>query len=633
MARRLLLAVVVLALGAAPARAGDPPPRLSFSPATPLALSATAPVSVDLVNNRNEKVTPTVKLTPSGAAVFTGFKVAVEPATIPAADEATVTITRTAVAQPAPGTVNGHLTVVVGDDIARLPVSLTVAAPAAPAAKPLVAKRTVTALRWFPIGDGGATEFEIPLNGVTDEVTADALGLGRSARLGTVADSDGRPVAIRSTGELREADSGDRAVIAKTAGLEEIGRYTGKIRVPPTAETDAAAVELTVRHTDAVIFPALALLLGILLALGGQRFLGLRRRTLVLREGEGNVSASFAKLGKKVEGFDVEADFTARGEALVTAIRRLEGAGFTTLDAEAAKDVEAQLAQLRAALAGYAALPGLLGALRTAVTGAEEFRPQTPMPRVPGGELPPPFVGAAAELADGGTMTVPAFTARVAAITSATVAAAAYPAFATRVGRLWALADAIGEREDDLGERRAGRLASARGLVAGAWAAALHPAGPQPPDIAALDSQLDRAFRGLSRLTDVLGEEAPPRRDRREGVTAGLGSLDLLTLIPDEVVQLDARLATAGAGAPSPAERERAAYRTRVGWQWGLVLVAALIALVSGLDTLYFGHEFGTGRDYLAAVLWGFATKGALDVVLVLLDRVRSGVPAWLRRA
>ena len=68
-------------------------------------------------------------------------------------------------------------------------------------------------------------------------------------------------------------------------------------------------------------------------------------------------------------------------------------------------------------------------------------------------------------------------------------------------------------------------------------------------------------------------------------------------------------------------------------WEFGLTLVALAIALLSGLDALYFGHEFGTPRDYLNALLWGFTTRVAVDGFIAVVERLRGGIPAWLRPA
>ena len=80
----------------------------------------------------------------------------------------------------------------------------------------------------------------------------------------------------------------------------------------------------------------------------------------------------------------------------------------------------------------------------------------------------------------------------------------------------------------------------------------------------------------------------------------------------------------------------------RLKWQEAkreifLVILGLVVALTTGLTTLYMGKPWGTWLDYLTAFLWGIATKTALDLLLVpaldQLAKVRPFGPTFHARA
>jgi len=59
-----------------------------------------------------------------------------------------------------------------------------------------------------------------------------------------------------------------------------------------------------------------------------------------------------------------------------------------------------------------------------------------------------------------------------------------------------------------------------------------------------------------------------------------------------------------------------------------VVLVLGLAALWTGLTTLYFDKPFGTVRDYLNVLLWGFGVQVVLEGITAGVDRLRARTPA-----
>jgi hypothetical protein len=61
-------------------------------------------------------------------------------------------------------------------------------------------------------------------------------------------------------------------------------------------------------------------------------------------------------------------------------------------------------------------------------------------------------------------------------------------------------------------------------------------------------------------------------------------------------------------------------------WDWASVVLAVVIALVTGLNTNYWGKSFGTVQDYAVLFLWGAGTKIGVDIVAAITDKFVSSV-------
>ncbi|HEV2813017.1 MAG TPA: hypothetical protein VGW10_07190, partial [Solirubrobacteraceae bacterium] len=423
-------------------------------------------------------------------------------------------------------------------------------------------------------------------------------------------------------------DSGAVGIGLKLSGLDAIGAYTGTVNLPPSAA--GTPVALKVRRTDGVVLPAVALIIGILLALWAQRFLGLRRTVYLLQEAEAQLAQEFAETGAPYRGYDIREDVEARLAATRATIDRLGGSGFATASAEVRKAAGDELTSLRTALVAWNSLPQLLAALDGALETLDALaaKPPAPLPPTPAGALPPAFAAGARELREGGPLTLAALVAVVAELRATVAAAAAFPAFAERTSAIWSLADRLTEHERELDDRR-DELVEARGRGAGAWVQAVLADSPARLAAAKVDEQLDRGFARLARLADVFGDA----RVEVAGVLERAARAAATDRAPD-FAEADAEAVAEGIEEieETPEEAEDRGTQIRLkrrSREIGLTLVAILLALVSGLDSLYFGHEFGTPRDYLNALLWGFATKTALDAAATVIERVRGGAPAW----
>jgi hypothetical protein len=61
-------------------------------------------------------------------------------------------------------------------------------------------------------------------------------------------------------------------------------------------------------------------------------------------------------------------------------------------------------------------------------------------------------------------------------------------------------------------------------------------------------------------------------------------------------------------------------------WDGASVVLAIVIALITGLSTNYWGKPFGTVQDYAVLFLWGAGTKIGVDIVAAITDKFVSSV-------
>jgi hypothetical protein len=79
---------------------------------------------------------------------------------------------------------------------------------------------------------------------------------------------------------------------------------------------------------------------------------------------------------------------------------------------------------------------------------------------------------------------------------------------------------------------------------------------------------------------------------------------------------------------PPTAAAIRASRRRYDLW---FLLLAATVAVLSGLKVLYFGHPFGRPEDYLTAALWGFGTQLSLTTIADGLKRLAGATSLGIK--
>jgi hypothetical protein len=486
-------------------------------------------------------------------------------------------------------------------------------------AKPLTATWWVTSYRWKPFGQK-LHNHVLPLE---NDPSCEQLELPET--LGGLAAKEGGAARVRGTCTTGEVVAGRTGVALSFPGLHHTtGDYTGKLDLAPTNEKEGE-VELTVRRTDFILLPLILLLVGIfgavLLARWSNRLSPLSEREeetwrLLARQEEAQVVFADRSRNKTWHGYDLQPSLGQKLSEVRTALAGL-GRRFGQLD-EQAPEYEAitnTLTDLDGIITAWPEFASRLGELEEAL---EEVQEEAPEYRPPGASGPiPAFVASAERLLMGSPLPIEE--------------ARAYMEKTEKTARM---------AESWLAHVRAiEQLKDAAMTVE----AAMTDLPPDHPDW----SSLREATRKLSEAAEELfsAEDADKLEQwgtvndidiarsrlnglawhmKRERRPAALGSA------PDAAVQEDVSGASGLAKALSPEGQSADAIArqiagTRRRRNLLALLVLATITVFTGLTLLYFDRPFGTLRDYVAIMAWGFGAQAALEALVGGLDRLVGG--------
>jgi hypothetical protein len=481
---------------------------------------------------------------------------------------------------------------------------------------PYTAALRPTRVASAPWKDAGESLGNVPLK----EGSAADVQAARGNIVGVVSVKGEHPRPVKVAASKRAPLDGVEFAPLKATKLVHSGEYTGKVDL--NGDEEAGEVDVTVVVTDFVGWATGAIGLGILLAflvtyIGGNR-LKLSYLTGRLREAQLNFERTEQANAGHVSSFRLRPAFNAAVADAEAAIAEVSAAGGTDVDTSPPEyaAARAKVTEIEETVTRWAAFPAQLAELRDAAAALETAAAAAQRP--PDTPEHPPLEGvidrfltatAWATIAEFKTRSEAVATGATAAKTWVTVAARVGPA-ARRAADFAADRDAAGNWPVDDSKM----LDTIRGdldVINGSlWRL------DDPVAIVALKAAMDDADARLDRFDHhrrVNVGFAPETVDGGDGVVVtvavdgGRTPLEAAQEAVDELV------------------RGRKAMRS-------LLLTAAFVAAVwAGLVALYFDKPFGTFRDYLAAVLWGLITKGAIDTLTSTVDKI--GLAAAAARA
>jgi hypothetical protein len=500
---------------------------------------------------------------------------------------------------PAPGEYTGFL--ILSDPAKKLTALKRQIHISIPNPDPLVSKLTATFTRVLPWSQSFLSrDIELPVH------PGPALN-GPPRVIGALHGSQGGWTLVRWNNARLEIDPPPQA-----------GTYDGDVRLTDDAKN---AVTLSVMVQDCVIWPIVTILLGIGLAFLAKRYIGVTRVVWGLRQqaaeaGEQyktaqGIFASGAR-GRTFAGDSIQNAVGTKRTEIEAAIERLAGSWSTSIE-PANTDFVAATGGLKDLSAAVSIWSGLANVLRSLEVALDQLRAGVQRLKVhpASASKVPAFLPVARALLE------PDADILLANVATLNENAAAN----TALTKAWLSA------ADDL----SGMTEELEGLMLPE-----KPSQDQTTKYTAAETALERAWRELL----AVGSKAD-----LDGVT-GIGhSMGQARNALDEIKQLLRQAKTlppqvggiyfsgalrddlekGGEGGEvrlSDGRKVELLRRAIKAGDTGAVLFSTFLALLTGLNTLYFGKPFGTVQDYVSVFLWAAATKATLDIIAGILDKL-----------
>ena len=304
--------------------------------------------------------------------ISTAAAIPIESVSVPGASERNVLI-RAPDLTVAPGVYKGRLAVydTQTDSVARIPFVLDARASPEAAAKPAVDKLQDTATRDWPASTVDET-VTVPL-----DASAGAPALHAGMTVGFLSGPDGHVAPVTVADNPSKVSRGVAKVKLKVSDLDRAGTFTGTVDLAPNDEK-VGNLELSVGVRDAIWWPAIALLLGIIPALWRLHWTGAARPGFAVERRRAAAERAFNAAKRRFDrdaqnkpwaSYNVDEAFTKANRNAEGIVERLASKSFDELDADLVKDADEAIAGLDAASISLRslneALPKLEAGLKT----------------------------------------------------------------------------------------------------------------------------------------------------------------------------------------------------------------------------------------------------------------------------
>lgn len=437
------------------------------------------------------------------------------------------------------------------------------------------------------------------------------------ATLGVVSGAAGR-AAVVYAGELKRLSAGTSLLKAYLVGLKGIGSYEGTLDLLPE-DKDKGNVTLKLTYKDGIVWPIVALLSGLGLALFSQRLAGVAIARRRLRARLAATGPRYAKArhrlvaaaaGASWAGFALK-DLGSKRKEISEAIEAEAHAARTALSTAKVDGLSKQIDELEKEIDLIDSVPTQAKALSTALSDVgvvEGVAPQA-------ADVPaePALATKARPLLIGEQMTVANLKTRLKDIEQAAATLSEIHGYLLRISRYeWRL----GQLKTRLPAKRT-EVEAAQLTLGGAkhniWTAT------EPAQLVGLKVAAD--IDDVGRKVGAWWAELEADEERRSTIYGEA----LLELAAAEGRQVE-RSATE----PEPEPEAEPINYTESGVRYELeaarmaqrllVGLAVVLALVTGMTALYVGKPFGSIWDYILAVTWGLGAQATVMAVATALD-------------
>ena len=385
-------------------------------------------------------------------------------------------------------------------------------------------------------------------------------------------------------------------------------------------------MSLTVIAKDIIVWPLLVIGAGIFLAWLTKRYVGVVRVVWSLLKQEAELGELYkasqkqfseAAQGKPFASYTIAKDVDGTRRSIVAVLEKLQKSWVTSIESN--RDYKAAvvtLADLQQQLTAWGNFGDELQTLEQDLDNARsKIDGDQMIPRAANPDIPP-FMAVAEKLLRGRELRASELTQIRQAVSSATLLCGIWGEVVVRAKGLTLRFSEL--QKNKVPETQREKLASAETALIGAWQHLweVQSAGDLPV-ITSAGGDLDSAQIGLA------GIEA----DRARPSTASsltVSSKMFLTASTSEgtpETSFESQFVDSAQLAASDTRRPGLLNRAIRFGDTGSVVLAVMLATLTGLSTNYFGKPFGTAQDYVVLFLWAAGTKAALDMLSAVLDR------------
>jgi hypothetical protein len=492
-----------------------------------------------------------------------------------------------------------------------------------PPPRPALSKISFTAWRYFPFVSGGRANGEIPLTGNIEKPAIPKV-------VGYL-QSDRGWGALRWTEikQHREKQAQSLAVL-EFDDLPAAGRYDGGINLLGIEEKDQQA-SISVTSKDIVIWPLAVIAGGIWIGWWAKRYVGVLRLTWSLRKLEAELGLAFRtsqekfadlSVGKPYASYSIGSDLTIQRVAIRNQLDGLEGSSASLIEGtQQYKDSVSAIQQVQAVIAQWPDVASAASSLDEAISSANTtIEPNATVP--PGGYVGTPFVLKNVQQL----------------LVGKPIACAEIPQLlknlldSTALVRKWLEANGnaitvsmnygtlVGELTTPTASQQS-ILDEIKDKLIAVWTHLWR--GVSPDDFSTgPGSDLDAAIQNIEQLKPsrpIKSAFAPPQ-DTLTSVTPATTHYATLSQVAVEAYTLNLP--------PNDTQRAEFLRRAIARSDTASVILASVIAVLTGLNSNYWGKPFGSLQDYAVLFLWAAGTKVGVDIIAAVTDKFISATSA-----
>jgi hypothetical protein len=508
------------------------------------------------------------------------------------------------------------------------------------AATPLVESQSTERSHLDPIDQDPVW---IPVNLALAELPPPPSG-ETPATLGALAGSNGA-VAVTYSGE-RKRLTNTSSLIGLELGDSGPGSYTGNVDLLPDDE-EAGKVTLNLTMTTWWLFPAVLLVIGVIIGVWLQRQTGLTQpEAQLLKRITGLTTRLEEETQKLREAASSKSKEESWGAFRIGNVAKLQDdlrdlvsqstrGPIIKLDEEVLKDLKAKVAAVEAQIHLLGEIPDHAGDLESALEKLSHGRPPTTdLPPLGAGQSPqddPRLVAKSKEALKGATVEADELKPLIEAIDAHTTQIGTLKGLEARLSEFWIAKQRL---EEKLGEEKVAALAKSLRSIHELLLIAV---GSE--DLTSAATKLQQAAQLLA---DLLLEPEPAESlamTVRKLRMSSVGNIDMpaFEIHTDDGAQVQyiapsgllAPLMSPSTAAPLPSipeprlsagEANRKLEMAR--WSQAIVVVlAAVVAFSSGMQLLYVGKAWGSSFwDWLAIFAWGIAVQATVTTLATSID-------------